>query len=247
MNEQIEQIEPVVIGTNPPAGLRAPAGSTVDMILGRPRETSEKIAMISPADLEARLNRWISLSQSPALLRAQGKSWFYTTTIQQLAYLDKRLIEFDQGTAKHSTEKKNKSETQKQAEFEHFGLSAMWVTMGFQVLYVLEQDRKNKKIDLAITPLKEAKNQFVRLRSPFAKNIPNRDGDFLFPYYGGMGSGSASWSVDKKGTTITRIELADVLMGLLVRIAQMSSSGSAGTLAGAKEATTALNSADIKT
>mgnify|MGYP001554326093 CR=1 FL=1 len=217
MDKEIDRAgaEPVVIGQHPPAGTNVPRGSSVDMILGTPNEMQNYKAF-SSIELNIRLNKWIGLSMSPALLDAQGKSWFYTVTIQQLAYLDKRLIEFDQNLSKTSPKQYDQM-----ANFEHLGLSAMWVTMGFQVLYVMKDNKIKKGAFSGISKkvIEEAKKEFIKLRSPFAHNTVNED-DFPFPYQGALVPGSAAWVVNDK-KVISRLELADVLLKVLIKVSQL--------------------------
>lgn len=215
---QDKKPERFVIGQHPPAGMQVPKGSAINFIVSAQGSVPNTFTPMSPEDLETRFTRWVSLSVSPALLKAQGVSWFYSITIQQLAHLDRRLIEYDQAIALLSGAQKREPNRQKES-FEHLGLSTMWVTMGFQAIYVMDKQQKIHFPGLGGC-LRCAKERFVRLRSPFAHNAPQND-DFPFPYMGGLIPGSAAWVVDDH-TTISRLELADVLLTVLTRVAQLS-------------------------
>lgn len=210
----------IVIGTNPPPGVRVPKGSPVELLLC-PRELIKNTMppKLTQQSADRRMRYWLHASISPNIRKLENRnSWFFPVSIQRLGYLDLQLLEQDVKFAS-MTKEQRKEPGIAQAEFIQHGTAAMWVMSGFQILYTLE-----KRMQVTGTrfhglqgKIDDTKKEFLRIRSPLAKGKGFARSDFPYPWHSTRIAGSVCWYIDSK-TLITRTGLANKLVGLLLAI-----------------------------
>jgi hypothetical protein len=212
--------ESIIIGLDPPAGTQLLPGSPVSLLTHAgplafvPLEFSQEA-------LEQRVQRWVDSSLSPTITRLHQHPHYFAVMIQQLARLDRRLIEDDMAydAVPHDL-KRSQAETAK--SFEHLAISSLWVLGGFQLVYTMQKQIQRR--GAAFVGIKgrvqTVKNEFNRLREPFAKGRPNR-GDFPSPFHGVRAGGSVAWAVSTQ-KLVSRFELSEQLLSLLETVARFT-------------------------
>jgi hypothetical protein len=213
----VDEDTQIVIGTNPPAGTVAPRGSTVNLLL-HDGPVSTNVEPFDDRAIATRRQRWIGVSTAANLLSLQGRTWYFTVTIQQIGRLDCKLIEEDcRINSLSDVERRVAPETSR--EFDHMALASLWVLGAFQILYTLDKTMKRDRVRFKglQNQIADVRRKFVRLRGPLAKG-QGEDGDFPFPHHAVRISGSSCWAVNP-GTLISRIELSNQFLALLTAIA----------------------------
>jgi hypothetical protein len=177
----------------------------------------------TPEALSRRVERWIAASNSVTIMSLHRPPHFLPVLIQQLACIDRRLIENDVARQELSRETQ-RSPTETERAFEQLAMSSLWVLGGFQLVYIVEKriDDRGAAFNGIKGHVRTVKLDFNRLREPFAKGQP-RNGDFPSPFYGVTISGSTGWAVSQS-KLVSRLELSEQLLALLEALASFTPS-----------------------
>jgi hypothetical protein len=211
-----EEDEPRVIGVHPPSGTQVPPFTNVTMLTHR-GPLPDTTPVFTREEIEVRRQRWATVSCWPAFYQLQGKSWYFTITIQQVGNIDAQLLTDDIRIAKLTAEDRALRENST-AEFDAFALASMWVLAGFQLVYTLERSARGVESMKGLgNKIAAVMRDFLKIRSPLAKRREEA-GNFPFPYSALRAGGSVCWAVNTS-TVVSRLFLSNRLLELVETVA----------------------------